>query len=55
MTLLDLIEMVADWRAASERYREGSIADSLTHNKERFGLSDQLASILANTVKEMGW
>jgi hypothetical protein len=55
MTLLDVCEMVADWRAASERYREGSIADSLEHNRVRFGLSDQLYAILVNTVEELGW
>lgn len=55
MTLCDLVEMVADWRAASERYNEGSIADSIDHNAGRFGLSPQLASIIRNTVEEMGW
>jgi uncharacterized protein DUF5662 len=55
MSLLDIIEMVADWKAASERTKQGSIAASLVHNKERFGISDQLAAILENTVKELGW
>jgi hypothetical protein len=54
MTLLDLIEMLVDWRAAAERYKDGSIADSLDHNTMRFGLSSQLASILRNTVQELG-
>lgn len=55
MSLLDVVEMICDWKAASERTKQGSIAASLTHNKERFGMSDQLAAILANTVKELGW
>jgi hypothetical protein len=55
MSLLDLIEMLCDWKAAGERYKGGNILDSLTHNRERFGLSDQLFSILENTVKELGW
>lgn len=55
MSLLDIIEMVADWKAASERTKQGSIAASLAHNKERFGIDDQLASILENTVRELGW
>jgi len=55
MSLLDLVEMVADWKAASERTRQGSIAASLAHNKQRFGIDDQLASILENTVRELGW
>lgn len=55
MSLLDIIEMVCDWKAASERTKQGSIAQSLVHNKTRFGISDQLASILENTVKELSW
>jgi len=55
MSLLDLIEMLSDWKAAGERYKGGNIADSLAHNRERFGISDQLFSILENTVKELGW
>jgi len=55
MTLLDVVEMLCDWKAASERTKQGSIAASLTHNKERFGISDQLAAILENTVRELGW
>ena len=55
MSLLDVIEMLCDWKAASERTKQGSIQASLAHNKERFGISDQLASILENTVRELGW
>lgn len=55
MSLLDVVEMLCDWKAASERTKQGSIAASLAHNKERFGISDQLAAILKNTVKELGW
>lgn len=55
MSLLDIIEMLADWKAASERVRAGSIAQSLPINKERFGIDSQLAAILENTVKELGW
>lgn len=55
MSLLDVVEMLCDWKAASARTKQGSIAQSLAHNKERFGISDQLAAILENTVKELGW
>lgn len=55
MSLLDIIEMFADWTAASERYKDGSLEQSLLVNKTRFGISDQLATILDNTCKELGW
>lgn len=55
MSLLDIIEMLCDWKAASERTKQGSITQSLSHNKERFKISDQLGEILWNTVQELGW
>lgn len=55
MTLLDVIEMLCDWKAATERHADGSITKSIQINKARFGITDQLADILENTRKEMGW
>ena len=55
MSLLDVVEMLCDWKAASERTKQGSIGASLVHNKQRFGIDDQLYSILVNTVAELGW
>jgi Family of unknown function (DUF5662) len=57
MTLVDLIEMLADWKAATERMRTGTgnLAKSIQINKNRFGISDQLAQILLNTAIEAGW
>lgn len=55
MSLLDVIEMFADWKAAGERHADGSLEKSLEINKTRFGLSEQLWHILDNTRKELGW
>lgn len=55
MTLVDLIEMLADWKAATERHDDGDIARSLRIQQERFGISNQLAMILTNTVDHFGW
>ncbi|KPV51457.1 hypothetical protein SE17_21075 [Kouleothrix aurantiaca] len=55
MSLLDIVEMLCDWKAASERTKQGSIAQSLAHNRERFGVDPQLAAIFENTVRELGW
>jgi hypothetical protein len=56
MTLLDLIEMLVDWKAAGERHENGSIAKSLEVNKKRFGYGDELQAILSRTVDELwGW
>ena len=50
MTLIDLLEMICDWKAASERHADGDVYKSLVINKERFGYSDELYNILKNTV-----
>lgn len=55
MTLMDLAEMLADWKAAGERHSDGSMAASLRIQRKRFDLSDQLYSVLANTAKHLGW
>lgn len=55
MSLLDLVEMFCDWKAATERHADGSIAKSIEINRERFKISEQLTGILRNTSKEMGW
>ncbi len=55
MSLLDLIEMFCDWKAAGERHATGNFAKSLEINRERFKMSDQLAEIFENTRKELGW
>lgn len=55
MSVLDLLEMVCDWGASTERVKQGSMGESLEKNKRRFGIGDQLFAILENTVKELGW
>jgi len=53
MTLMDLIEMLCDWKAATERNKNGNIRKSVEHNAKRFNLSPQLEQILHNTVREL--
>jgi hypothetical protein len=55
MNLIDLIEMMADWKAATERHEDGDLERSLRINQERFGISDQLVAILRNTAIDQGW
>jgi hypothetical protein len=55
MNLLDVVEMLCDWKAATERHADGSIAKSLDMNPVRFGIDYQLATILRNTVRDLGW
>lgn len=55
MSLLSLAEMLCDWHAAGARHVGGDIWQSLEFNRKRFGLSDEVYTILENTVKELGW
>lgn len=51
MNLVDIIEMLCDWKAAALRHNDGDINKSIEINKKRFGISDQLISILENSVE----
>lgn len=55
MTLIDLMEMLCDWKAATMRHNDGNIRKSIEVNGKRFKINSQLVKILENTVKEMGW
>jgi hypothetical protein len=55
MNLLDLVEMFMDWKAATERTKDGNIHKSIEMNRQRFNLTDQLVHIFINTVKNYGW
>lgn len=52
MTLVDLIEMISDWRAAIEKNKDGDIQRSLEINSKKYNMSPQLKKILENTIKE---
>jgi len=53
MDLIDLVEMVVDWKAASERQKSGVM--NLAMAFERFEVNPQLASIITNTARRMRW
>ena len=51
MNLIDIVEMLADWKASCMRYKEGNILTSIENNVKRFNISDDLACILKNTAE----
>jgi hypothetical protein len=50
MNLIDVLEMICDWKASSERHADGDILKSIEINQKRFGYSDDLKNILINTA-----
>lgn len=49
MNLVDLLEMICDWKAASLRQNDGNILKSVEAVTKRFGISKELAQIIMNT------
>jgi hypothetical protein len=54
MCLLDVIEMLMDWRAASERNVGGNVMKSIEFCSNKFNINPQLKQILTNTIMKYG-
>jgi len=52
MTLLDIIEMISDWKASTARNKNGNIRNSIEMNSKKYKINPQLRKILENTVRE---
>lgn len=50
MTLIDIIEMLVDWKASSMRQNDGNILKSIEINQKRFKYNNQVKKILENTA-----
>ena len=55
MNLLDVTEMLCDWKAASMRHKDGDMKKSLEINRKRFAIGDQLNKIFMNTIDAFDW
>ena len=53
MCLIDLLEMLCDWKAATLRHKDGDLRRSIDINQKRFGYSDEMKAILHNTAQRM--
>lgn len=53
MTILDWIEMVTDWKAASETYGNTSFEDSLEIQRKRFKLTEAQMWLVKLIAKEL--
>ena len=50
MNLIDIIEMLCDWLAATERHQDGDIYKSIELNQKRFNYNNELKIVLINTI-----
>jgi Family of unknown function (DUF5662) len=55
MSLMGMIEMLCDWKAATERTPGSDFGSLFDKHKKRWGYSDDVDSILRNTAKELGF
>jgi len=55
MDLIQLMEMLADWKAATLRHNDGNLGRSILQNAERFGYDDQMTALLMRTANNLGW
>jgi hypothetical protein len=53
MNLIDIIEMICDWKAATLRHDDGDINKSIEINQKRFNYSDDIKQIFQNTVDQV--
>lgn len=55
MTLVQMTEMLCDWKAATMRHADGDLERSIRQNAERFGYGDEIRELLLNTAQAYGW
>lgn len=55
MNLIQLVEMLADWKAATLRHADGDLGRSIRQNAERFGYGEEVEGLLYRTADYLGW
>lgn len=55
MDLVQITEMLCDWKAATLRHADGDLERSIEQNAERFGYGYELKRLLMNTATRLGW
>lgn len=55
MSLIDVIEMVCDWKAAARRSPNQTFEQSLSIAFKKYKIEPQLQKILENTFKDLMW
>lgn len=55
MDLIDLIELICDWKAATLRHDDGDIRRSMSINQKRFSISPDIMRLINNTLDNLDW
>jgi len=55
MNLFDILEMLADWKAASNRSPDLSFLDSLPIAFKKYSIPENMQTHIMNTLASLGW
>lgn len=55
MTLVQMVEMLCDWKAATLRHANGDLGSSIRNNADRFGYGAEIENLLHQTAEAFGW
>jgi hypothetical protein len=55
MDLIQIIEMLADWKAATLRHADGNLSKSIIQNAARFDYGEEIKGLLMRTADNLGW
>jgi len=55
MNLVQIVEMLCDWKAATMRHENGDLRKSIQINAERFGYPETFQTMLINTAEYFKW
>lgn len=53
MNLMQLVEMLCDWKAAVERHEDGDIMKSFEINEKRFSIPQPIMGLLRRTARDL--
>lgn len=51
MNIIDLVEMLCDWKSATLRHNDGNLNKSIEYNADKFDMAPQLKRIFQNSVE----
>lgn len=54
MNLILIIEMLCDWKSASQRFPDQDFRQSLIYNIDRYNIDEQLGGMLIRTAEDLG-
>ena len=55
MSLIDILEMLADWKAANRRSPDLDFTESIKRCVKKYEISEELEKIIRTTLKELQW